>query len=91
MYGLVYKKLNTLFQICSLTVAKLPLDENNFELFYFNSSMNIWTSTCNFRSYGKKVNALFNHHDDAEGLMFLKLVFVYSIYQTEQMISVKCP
>ena len=54
MYAIVYKMLNTLFQICSLTVAKLPLDVNNFELFYCNSSMNIWTS-------GTKANALFNH------------------------------
>ena len=61
MYGIVYKMLNTLFKICSLTVAKLPLDENNFELFYCNLSMNIWTSTSNFRSYGTKANALFNH------------------------------
>ena len=53
--------LNTFFQICSLTVAKLPLDKNNIELFYCNSSMNIWTSTCNFRSYCTKANALFNH------------------------------
>ena len=52
--------LNTLFQICSLTVAKLTLDENNFELFYCNLSINIWTSTCNFRSYGTKASALFN-------------------------------
>ena len=61
MYGIVYKLLNTLFQICSLTVAKLPLDENNFELFNCISSINIWTSTCNFRSCGTKANALFNH------------------------------
>ena len=61
MNGIVYKMLNTLFQVCSLTVAKLPLDDNNFELFYCYSSMNILTSTCNFRSYGTRANALFNH------------------------------
>ena len=33
VYGIAYKTLNTLFQIYSMTVAKLPLDENNFELF----------------------------------------------------------
>ena len=52
---------NTLFQISSLTVAMLPFDESNFELFYCNSSMNIGTSTCNFRSNGTMANALFNH------------------------------
>ena len=83
--------LITLFQICSLTVAKLILDENNFELFYCNSSMDIWTSTCNFRSYCHGQMHCLITHDDAEGLMFLNLVFVYTIYQTEQMISVKCP
>ena len=56
MNGIVYKMLNTLFQVCSLTVAKLPLDDNNFELLYC-----ILTSTCNFRSYGTGANALFNH------------------------------
>ena len=61
VYGIVNKMLNTLFQICSLTVAKLHLDKNNFELFYCNSSMNIWTSTCNFRSYCTKAKALFDH------------------------------
>ena len=61
VYGIVYKMTNTLFQTCYLTVAKLPLDENNFELFYCNSLMNIWTSTCIFRSYCTKANALFNH------------------------------
>ena len=58
MYGIVYKILNALYHICSLTEAKLPLDENNFELFYCNSSMDIWTSTCIFRSYGTRANAL---------------------------------
>ena len=41
MYGIVYKILNAFFQIFSLTVAKLPLNENNFELFYCSSSMEI--------------------------------------------------
>ena len=48
MYGTAYKMLNTLFQIYSLTVAKLPLDDLN-------------PSRCNFRSYGTRANALFNH------------------------------
>ena len=33
VYGIVYKILNTLFQICSLTAETLPLDKNDFELF----------------------------------------------------------
>ena len=61
VYGIVYKMLNTLFQFCSLTIGKLPLDGNNFELFYYNASMNIWTSTCNFHSYGTRANAFFNN------------------------------
>ena len=61
VYGIVYKMLNTLFQICSLTEAILPLDENKFELFYCNSSMNIWTSTFTFCSSGTRTHALFNH------------------------------
>ena len=61
MHGIIYKMLNTLFQICSLTVTKLPLNENSFEFFYCNLSMNLWTSMCNFRSYGTRANALFNH------------------------------
>ena len=91
MYGIVYKMLNTLFQMCSLTVAKVPLDEKNFKLFNCNSSLNIWTSTCNFRSYGTKEMHCLITNNDAEGLMFLNFVFVYTIYQTEQMISVKYP
>ena len=61
VYGIANKMLDTLFQICSLTVAKLPLDENYFDIFYCNSSMDIYTSTRNFRSYGTRANALFNH------------------------------
>ena len=30
-------------------------------------------------------------HDDAEGHVFLNLVLIYTLYQTEQMISVICP
>ena len=30
-------------------------------------------------------------HDDAEGLVFLNLVLIYILYQTEQIISVICP
>ena len=60
MYGIVYTILNTLFQICSLTGAKLPLDESNLD-FYCYSSMNIWTNTCKIRSYDTRANALLNH------------------------------
>ena len=30
-------------------------------------------------------------YDDAEGLVYLKLVFIYILYQTEPMLSVICP
>ena len=79
--------LNTLFQICSLTVTKIPLDENNLKLFYRNSSMDILTSTCNFVLMVHKQIT----HDDAEGLVFQNLVIIYILYQTKQMISVIYP
>ena len=58
VYGIAYKILNALYLICSLTEAKLPSDENNFVLLFCNSPMDIWTSTCNFRSYGTRANVL---------------------------------
>ena len=70
MYGIVYKMLDTLFQICSLTVAKLPLDENNFEVFYCNSSMNILLAHAIFVLMPQGQMHCLITHDDAEGECF---------------------
>ena len=64
MYGIVYKILTTVFQIYFLTLKKLPLDENNFELFNNFIMIHQWIvglAHAFFRLYGTSASTLFNH------------------------------
>ena len=80
MYGIFYKMLNALFQICSLTVAKLPLDEKYFELFYCNSPMIFGLVHAIFVLMAQGQMHCLITLNDAEGLVFLNLVFIHILY-----------